>query len=379
MQQLQGANYFPPPPNESYSCKTCLYALRLDGPSEDTDSGEALPIPSQSRVHPEDENEEPVVTAITRKLFDYNHQSFSSHDPSESSRDVEHQGTVEVFDYNHQSGAKPLVSHDQLNRPASDTHESWEKGSRDQMDIPREPWEQQGSRDLLDRLPPREPWEQGARSQMDRPLEPWEPQGPRDQVDRPMELWEQQGPRDHPLEPWERQMDRPLGPWERQGPHDHMDRPIDRPVIRERRRWDQGSHDQFDHPQPHGPGQWEVPPLPPLPLPGAPLDQWGPHEAWEHGPPPHPGPPPMHRATHPSDMWEPQPPFPPGPPGPHGMGQWDGRGPPPGLPPDPNWCPPPPRPPPPPSIPYFDLPGGIMVALVPVSVSSYHTHTIKVK
>ena len=52
---------------------------------------------------------------------------------------------------------------------------------------------------------------------------------------------------------------------------------------------------------------------------------------------------------------------PPGPPPP--------IGPPPPFPPDPHWGPPPGPPPPrmPPPIPYFDLPAGIMVALVPVS------------
>ena len=61
---------------------------------------------------------------------------------------------------------------------------------------------------------------------------------------------------------------------------------------------------------------------------------------------------------HPSWSMGPPPPLPPPP----------QIGPPPPFPPDPHWGPPPPDLPPP--IPYFDLPAGLMVAIVPVSCPS---------
>lgn len=59
-------------------------------------------------------------------------------------------------------------------------------------------------------------------------------------------------------------------------------------------------------------------------------------------------------------MWDAHPPF-------HGpmRGSWDG-------PPDPGWNQPPP--PPVPSVPYFDLPAGIVVPLVPVSIHPWVHH-----
>ena len=62
---------------------------------------------------------------------------------------------------------------------------------------------------------------------------------------------------------------------------------------------------------------------------------------------------------HPSWSMGPPPPLPPPP----------QLGPPPPFPPDPRWGPPPPPDLPPP-IPYFDLPAGLMVAIVPVSFPS---------
>lgn len=142
------------------------------------------------------------------------------------------------------------------------------------------------------------------------------------------------GRRDYP--PWD---DHRGGPWDSRHPN-----------------WSDDCEGPWD---PHGPSPPGVPPW----------DEQGPGgRAWdEHGPPP-PGPPPP---GHGRSFWDRPPMPPPGPPWDGPLGP-DGFPPPPmgGFPPrGPDGRPPGPAPPPVmmPSIPYYDLPAGIMVSVVRVS------------
>ena len=294
----------------------------------------------------------------------------------------------EVIDYNHQSRSHDHRPRDrwdsgQTDSPtssAADGRMSEDRGSHGMVGRGRNRWNSEDfphQADCYTGGPPRDNWESKAREKWDngRPRDNWQGgphgenwdggphhppichgRGPPGMWDPPPHFPIPPGPG---IPPWDRPPPGPgFPPWEGLGPGPEImswegPRPGAPP-------WGEG---HGNHPPQHGIPRWEGHGPPPQGLGPPSWDRPGPGiPPWGEGPGPHPprsGAPPWD--GHPRSR----------PPGP---GAWDG--PPPGFPLPPSGPdhgasqPPPPAPPPAPSIPYFDLPAGIMVSLVRVSLVS---------